>query len=507
MPDENHLVIGLDASTTAVKAVAWDLTGKAVHEARSPLRIDMPRPGWHEQDAFSWWFAACNALRGVADGIASERFLGLSIAHQRESFVAVDAQGDPIYPALLWLDQRAAPLMPGLKARLDPLRFHQRTGKPLSANLAPGKLEWLRCSEPAVFSAAHSFLDTHAFLVHHLTGEWVTSSGSADPLGTYDLSNSRWDAETLACLGLTADRMPRVVPPGQVIGCLTESAALQTGLPAGLPVFAGLGDGQAGSLGSGLASLSEASISLGTSVIGGVLSPTCQTSDAFRTMTAAAPGTYILETVLLGGAYTLQWLITDLLRCPDFPTARGELEAEAALLPPGSQGLVLLPYWNGVMNPYWDASASGALIGLRGIHQREHLFRAVLEGIGFELRFHLEGVERALNAPIERLLVSGGGAQSPLWRSILSSIYSRPVFHATTAETAALGAGILAAVGSGAYPNIASAVQNMVHTAASPDLPSQAAVPAYDQLYTQVYSRIYPCLREPFAALAKFSNQ
>jgi xylulokinase len=506
LPAQADLVIGLDSSTSGCKAIVWDTGGRPVSQGRAALEMHMRQPGWHEQESLDWWTAACSAISQALVTVDPGQIQAICIAHQRETFVPVDRQGLALRPALLWLDQRAAPLLPDLSRRLDPLRFHERTGKPFSANLAPGKLEWLRINEPEAFKATYCFLDTHAFLVHRLSGTFKTSSASADPLGLYDFKSQAWDQETLAAIGLSPDKLPEIVPAGQILGYLSPSAACQTGLPAGLSIVAGLGDGQAGALGSGLASSQDASISLGTSVIGGFASPRWVTSTAFRTMAGPDPNAFILETVLLGGTYTLHWLIADLLGEKDFASAFNNLENAAASLPAGSNGLLLVPYWNGVMNPYWDASASGILAGLRGMHRREHIFRSALEGIAFELRLHLDGVETALAAPIQRLLVSGGGAQSQLWRQILASVCNRPVYQCAVIETAALGAGILAATAMGIHPDLSTAVKKMVHINPLAALPDPALSDAYAQLYSVVYRHLYPALRKALTSLAQLSS-
>jgi sugar (pentulose or hexulose) kinase len=505
MPASADLVIGLDSSTSGCKAIVWDLTGHPLGQGRASLTMQMARPGWHEQNAEEWWTAACAAIHQAIASVDPKQIRAISIAHQRETFVPVDRSGHPLRPALLWLDQRAAPLLPDLAHKLDPIAYQQRTGKPLSANLAPGKLEWLRREEPDLYQAASYFLDTHAFLVQRLTGTFKTSTASADPLGLYNFATQTWDEATLEVIGLSSDKLPEIVPAGQILGHLNAAAASQTGLSAGLAVVAGLGDGQAGSLGSGLASTRDASISMGTSVIGGFSAPRWVTSPAFRTMAGPDPNAYILETVLLGGTYTLQWLIADLLAEKDFASAFAALETAAVVLPPGSNGLMLVPYWSGVMNPYWDASASGILVGLRGIHQRQHIFRAILEGIAFELRLQLEGVEAALGTPIQRLLVSGGGAQSQLWRQILASVCNRPVYQCGVIDAAALGAGILAATAMNLHPNLPSAVESMVRVSLSPSLPESSSAHVYTQLYDNVYCQLYPTLREALNTLARLS--
>lgn len=498
------LVLGLDSSTTACKAVIWDLHGRPLCSGSSPISVWMPHPGWHEQPASDWWSAAVSAIRQSAASIDLARLAGLAIAHQRESFVPLDEGGRPLTNAILWMDERARSNLPALRAQLGEQAFHQSTGKPLSVNLAVGKIAWLRENQPDIFARTAIYADTLAYLHFRLTGHFSTGWGSADPLGLFDMPHHRWHVGVLHALDLREDQLPRLLAPAENAGRLCASAARETGLPEGLPILVGLGDGQAGSLGLGITGAGQASLSLGTSVVGGYFSPSYLNGRAFRTTTGGVPGTYLLETTLLGGTYTLKWLFETLLKLPsqDQIQTYAQYDQAAAQLPPGSEGLLLVPYWNSVLNPYWDAGASGIVAGWRGIHGPAHLYRAVLEGIAFEVRLHLEGIETALAAPVQQLVAAGGGARSSLWLQILADITGKPVYRSTTREAAALGAGILAATGCGLYPNVAQAANAMSQTLDQPFLPDEQCSQLYTRLYDEVYRQLYPALQNPLNHLA-----
>ncbi len=500
MPRRTRVALGLDASTSAVKALAFDECGKECAGGRAPLEISFPGPSLAEQSAESWWQAAVSALREVTSQTGGAEIASLAIAHQRESFVLVDPSGAPLRSAILWMDERSRPYLPRLRERFDLQAFHLRTGKPLTGNLIPGKLAWLQEHEPQVLGRAHRLLDTHAFLIHRLTGEWATSTGSADPTGLYDIQRQAWDSVTLSALGIDPALLPPLCLPGQLIGRVTAAAARETGLPQGMPVISGLGDGQAGALGMGINRTGLCGVNLGTSIISGTFSQAYRTSNAFRTMTGALPGSYIFETVLLGGAFTLRWLVNDLF------SGSAEIEARAARLPPGAGGLVLVPYWGTAMNPYWDASASGITVGWRASHRPEHFYRAALEGLGFELRLQVQGVEAALEAPIRYIQVAGGGAANPVWLQILADILGRPVEVAPAKEATALGAAILAAAGAKLHADIPSAAEAMVKPPAAVYEPLAENHARYTRLYEQVYLKLYPALREPLMRLAELDE-
>jgi sugar (pentulose or hexulose) kinase len=502
------LVIGLDCSTTACKAVVWDTLGSALAQGRAPLEMRMPQAGWHEQPAGVWWESAARALREAAAQVDPARLAGMSISAQRETLVTVDAAGNPLHDAFLWMDERCASLLPEIDALYGRERIHAETGKPLSANLSLGKLYWLRQNQPELFAKIGWVLDVHAYVAQRLTGRFATAWGCADPMGLFDMRSNRWNASLIDSLGLRLEQFPEALRSGARIGGLLPVAADACGLPAGLPLFAGLGDGQAAGLGVGAAQAGESYLNLGTAVVSGTYSERYLTDPAFRTMYGGVPGTYMFETVLLGGTYTINWFIDHFAGLPadaDNPPV-AVLEAAAAEVPPGALGLMLVPYWNSAMNPYWDASASGIVVGWRGVHQRQHLYRAILEGIAFEQRLHTSGVEDALRQPIKRFIAVGGGARSPLWRQIIADITGRPVYRADAPEASALGAGILAAAGAGLFASVPDAAAAMTRIAEDYHQPDPSRRAFYDRLYKEVYRELYPALREPLRRLAEITS-
>jgi xylulokinase len=295
-------VVGVDCSTTSCKAVVWDATGSRVAESRHKLSISTPQPLWYEQSAEDWWQAASAALNALCEQIDPDRLAAICIAHQRETFVPVDEDGLPLRNAILWMDERAGGQLAYLDGAIGRARFHQLTGKPLSGNLSAAKLAWLRECEAGLFKKTSKFLDVHSFLVLRLTGHFRTGWGCAGPMGLFDLQQNRWSGEILGSLDLKTTHFPDAFPAGDVIGQVNEKAAGECGLPAGLPVVAGLGDGQAAGLGTGITKPGEAYLSLGTSVVSGTYTAAYHISNDFRTMYGGIRDTYLLETVILGGA-------------------------------------------------------------------------------------------------------------------------------------------------------------------------------------------------------------
>jgi xylulokinase len=260
-----------------------------------------------------------------------------------------------------------------------------------------------------------------------------------------------------------------------------------------------VGDGQAGGAGVGITRPGQAYLNLGTAVVSGTTSDAYVIDRAFRTMFGAVPGTYSLETVLLGGTYTVSWFAEAIAGAEGEIAPPGEVATRyddaIAEIPRGAEGLMLVPYWNSAMNPYWDAKASGIVVGWRGVHTRAHLYRAILEGIAFEVRLHLEGVEAALGRSVRSLVAMGGGIRSRHWPQIIADVTGKPVLMAETPEAAALGAGIQAAAGVGLFSDVREAADAMTHVGGARVEPDVNGHAFYSRLYEEVYRHLFPALQ------------
>jgi len=488
------LALGIDCSSTASKVVAWDRSGKAVAEGRAPLEQLRLRPLHSEQRAEDWWEATQLAIAGLLKGVDAGRIAGICITHQRESFVPVDKDNRALRDAILWDDARSLAQLDELGERFGHDELHRRTGRGPSVAQASSKLLWLVQHEPEVVARTHRFMDVHGFLAQRLTGSFTTSLASADSFGLTDIQQEAWADDLIAAIGLRPGQFCHTVKPGEVIGEVTTEAAHATGLPAGVPVVAGLGDGQAACLGAGVTSLDRAYLNLGTAVTGGPVGRDYVTDPSCRTLYGGAPGTFLFENVLRGGLATMTWFMRH------FGDTLGEradfdrYEAAARGIAPGSSGLLLVPYWNHVTSPYWDPSASGIVVGWHHSHRREHLFRAIEEGIAYEHRLAMEGIQAATGERIQEYVILGGGSNSDLWCQIMADVLGATVTRAHTAEATNLGAGILCAYGVGWYPSVEDAAAAMTDVAAS-FRPEDHARELYDNLFAQVYRPLFPAIQ------------
>ena len=487
------LVLAIDCSTTASKAIAWDRVGAVVAEGRAPLGTRHPHPGWSEQPAADWWDATVAAVRHVTGQIDAHRIAAVCVTTQRETFVPVDAAGQPLRDGILWNDERSRDQLAELDRRLGAERIHALTGRPPSMTQSLPKLLWLVQHEPEIARAADTILDVSAYLNLRLTGAAMIGLACADPMGIVDMAAGRWADDLITGVGLRLDQLPPIVRQGEPVGAVTPDAAAATGLRAGTPVVAGAGDGQSASLGAGVTGPGRAFVNLGTAVAAGCVSPTYRTDLAYRTCGGGMPGTFVLESLLRGGTATVTWFMEELAD----PTLAGSFaayEAEAAALPPGAGGLMLVPYWNTVMNPYWDPAASGITVGWTTATRRANLYRALMEGIAHEYRLSIEGIVASSGEPVGEHVVLGGGSRSDLWCRILADVLGAPVRRAASVDATNLGAAILAAVAAGWYADATTAAAAMTGTAES-FLPDPASAAAYDRLHREVYVHLFPALR------------
>jgi xylulokinase len=313
-------------------------------------------------------------------------------------------------------------------------------------------------------------------------------------MGIVDMRRAAWATDLIRAIGLREDQFVPIASPGTVLGQISQGAAAATGLHAGTPVVAGAGDGQAATLGAGITGPGRAFVNLGTAIAGGAVSDHYATDLAFRTCAGAIPGTFVLESVLRGGTATVSWFMEHIADPRYGQDAFTVYEREAAALPPGAAGLMLVPYWNTVMNPYWDPAASGLVMGWTTAHRRHHLYRAILEGIACEHRLAVEGIVAASGVPLTEHVILGGGSQSALWCRIMADVLAAPVVRARSADATNLGAGVLAAWSAGWFPSPREAAAAMTATTAR-FAPDDEGAAVYDRLYRDVYVHLFPALR------------
>ena len=498
------VVIGLDCSTTATKAIAWRQDGTIAGQGRSPVALLSPANNWYEQNPEDWWHSACAALRELFQQVQPAAVATISISNQRETFVPLGRDGAPVRPAIVWLDQRCEEEVAWLTGRVGGEKIHQITGKPPDMAPVAYRIAWMLRHELEFFRRTAMFADVHAYMAWRLTGVFGTSWASADPLGLFDMQQKKWSPEVLRALDLSAEQLPQLIRPGNVIGDVNESAAAETGLIPGTPVVACGGDGQAAGLGVNALSADRAYLNLGTAVVSGTYSIEYRIGKAWRTMGSCTGEGFYFETSLRAGTFLTNWFAHEVCSAPENDSGIFQkLETEAEAVPIGSDGLLALPYWGAVMTPYWNPRARGCFVGLGGYHRRGHLYRSLLEGIALEQALVTGMIESATGVPVKEFIAIGGGAASDLWCQIMADATGKLVRRSRTLEASSLGAAICAAVGAGWYANATEAAEAMSDKNLRETQPCPKNCAKYAELLA-IYRELYPNLRETFSKLAQF---
>ena len=489
--------LGIDVSTTATKALLADEDGDVLAVGRSEYEYETPHPLWAEQSPHLWWDAAVEAIGAAmsAAGVAGDDVAAVGLTGQMHGLAMLDSAGDAVRPAILWNDQRTQAECDEMRERVGRDRLIATTGNDALTGFTAPKILWVRNHEPQHYErTAHALLPKD-FVRLRLTGEYATDKAGASGTILFDLADRDWSLAVLAALDIPRRWLPPTHEGPEVTGTVSSEAAAVTGLRTGTPVVAGGGDQAANGVGVGAVAPGVVAMSLGTS--GVVFTPTdwpaIEPEGRLHAFCHAVPGTWHLMGVMLSAAGSLRWFRDTL--APGMPYSR--LDELASSVPAGAAGLVFLPYLTGERTPHPDPTARGALVGLTVRHGLGHAARSVLEGVAFGLRDAVELT--AASVDLGEVRVAGGGAQSPVWLQIIADVIDRPVRAVGTAEAAAHGAALLAAVGDGAFSTVAEACDAAVDVGAAIEPGRQAA--DYDDVYG-VYRQLYPLLRDTFSRLA-----
>jgi xylulokinase len=492
------LVLGLDVSTTATKAVLMDRAGEVRAVGASEYPYETPRPLWSEQDPALWWEATQLAVRRALGeaGADGNDVVAVGLTGQMHGLVALDAADRVLRPAILWNDQRTGAECERIRDLVGRERLIAVTGNDALPGFTAPKILWVRDHEPDVWSRIAHVLLPKDFVRLLLTGERAVDR--ADGAGTilFDLAARDWSAEILDALGLDPAWLPPTFEGPEVTGAITAEAAELTGLRAGTPVVAGGGDQAAAAVGVGSVEPGISSLSLGTSgvVFTTTEGPTVEPQGRLHAFCHSVPDRWHLMGVMLSAAGSLRWFRDALAPGVGFD----ELVGQAAAVPAGSRGLLFLPYLTGERTPHPDPLARGAFVGLTVSHTRAELTRAVLEGVAFGLRDSLELLRAIGVEPPGEIRATGGGIQSPLWRRILADVLGAAIVTTSTAEGAAQGAATLAAVGAGWFATVQDACRALVRVG-DPTEPSAEGA-GYEEAYA-AYRELYRALAPTFHAL------
>ena len=481
----SRAVLGLDLGASSATGAAFDLSGRCLAAEESAYRHAAPHAGWAEADAEAWWRATGDVLRRIAAAVGRDNVEAVAVTGPAPTLLAVDAQGQPLRPAILSVDARSVGEVAPMAARLP--EAERIGGNRLHAQSLGPKLAWLQRHEPEAYGAAAAVLQSHSYPVLRLTGRAVTDHSSAAlcaPL--YDVRRRRWSEDACDRLAVAPSLLPEIAAAHAMAGRITASAARDTGLHEGTPVVVGGADLAASTLAAGVTEPGEACLTIDAR--GTLVMPF--TDGAFDTR--LINGHHVGCDRYLAVGATLAGAVLDWFRDAMAPgVSLDALDAEAGAVPAGAGGVTLVPYLSGERTPIWDPSARGAFLGLSLAHGRGHLYRAVLEGVAVSFRHCLE-VAREHGLALREVIAVGGGARSALWRQILCDALGAPLLYVPDNAGAPAGAAMLAALGTGGLPDVHAAKAWRGHMLEH--RPDPAGTEIYAGLLAERVRR-YPALR------------
>ena len=515
MKADNELVLALDCGTQSLRALLFSKQGTL--EAKEKIEY-IPYvseyPGWAEQDPLVWWGALVQGCKRLHENHPDlwKQVSAVAVTTQRDSMICLDAGGNPLRPAILWMDARKAPCPYIPKALMNLTYKAIGMEEAILHTQEAAACNWIRKYQPETWHDTAQFSQVSGYLNYKLTHNHVDSVASQIGHIPFDYKKQQWAHQghlNTMMFPVEPEKLPHLVAPGTIMGKITKEAAKQTGLPEGLPVVAAGSDKGCETLGSGVIDESVASLSFGTTAT--VQTTTRRYVEPLRFMPAypaVLSGHFNPEVEIFRGYWMISWFKNQFAYKEVTEAEQKGISAERMLdslleqTPCGSFGLMMQPYWTaGLKQP----SAKGAIIGFADVHERAHVYRSIIEGLAYGLREGLEMIIKATKVPVKTLRVSGGASQSDMICQISADVMRIPIERGSTFEASGLGAAMCAATAVGWYPSIGEAVRGMSGSMDTfTPIPSNADL--YERLYQNVYKRMYRSLAPLYEEIRKITG-
>lgn len=510
------LILAIDNGTQSVRAMLFTPDGQLA--AKSRITIDpyySLQPGYAEQKPEVFWHAVCSACQELwtIPGVDKDRIAGLALTTQRSTVINLDKQGNPLRPAIVWMDQRRTPKLKsvgglwGLAFRLSGMR------QTVAYLQAEAEANWLQRYEPEIWEKTFKYVFLSGYLTYKLTGRLVDSVSCQVGYLPFDYKHLRWSSKwdwKWQAVPIEPEKLIDLIPPAQKLGEITTEASQATGIPAGLPLIAAASDKACEVIGAGCLEPHIGCLSYGTTAtINTTHTKYIEIIPLIPPYPSAIPGAYSLEQQIYRGFWMVSWFKQEFGHVESQLADLHGIEPETLLdellgsVPPGSQGLILQPYWSPGLK-YPGPEARGAVIGFNSTHTRAHFYRAILEGLGYALLDGANRTENRTGVKITELRVAGGGSQSNAAMQLTADMFGLPTSRPHIYEASGLGAAIDAAVGVKIHPDFKTAIQEMTHTGDQFE-PDPVTHKLYDELFNHVYMRIYHQLKPLYEHLLEMA--
>lgn len=492
--------LGIDLGTTGLKSLLVREDGSIAGVGYREYPISIPRPGYAEQDPADWLRALKDSLAEAMamSGLRKEEVAGIGLSGQMHGTVLTGADGKVLHPAVIWCDQRSSEQVSAIYGRIGRDTLGRWTQNPVSVGFQLSTLLWMRENRPDIYEKTRHVLLPKDYIRFFLTGGYGTEPTDACSTLLYDCAARAWSRNMLDAFGVDQSLLPDADHlPHEVHAPLTRQAAEQLGLMAGIPVVFGGGDQPMQAIGNGILAPGDASLTLGTGgqIFVPVNAPVYDHQLRTHTFCHAPEGVWYIMGAILNCCLAQNWFLDKVLDTHDF----AGMHHLAGSVEPGCGGLYFLPYLTGERTPHLNPEARGMFFGLTLGHDRAAMTRAVIEGISHALTDAMDCI-RQLNPPINRLILSGGGARSPLWKQILADMLDMPIFATAMKEEAGTGAAICAMVGAGAYGSLTEACSAIVRCEEGCVMPRREYTDLYREKH-ETFRALYEANRGLFTGL------
>ncbi|TET58281.1 MAG: hypothetical protein E3J52_08895 [Promethearchaeota archaeon] len=459
-------VAALDLGTTGCRTFIFDLAGTIIASDYQEWQSFYPSPSFVEQDANIWWHSIKTTIdRAIKkSGIDKTEIVSLSVTNQRETIVPVDIDGNPLYNALVWQDRRTVDQVEFIKSKIGINKIYETTGLTIDPYFSATKILWFKDEKPEIYQKTHKFLLVSDFIIHKLTGKFITDYSNASRTMLFDIKNLKYSEEIASEIEIDLDKMPDALESGVDIG---EIVSEETLFDKKTLVVTGAGDQQSAALGVGVVSPGKIKCTTGTGsfILAYLSQPKFDPEKRVLCSCHAVPGTWVQEASIFTTGAVLRWFRDQIGNAECVAAQEGQdpydlMIAEAEKSSIGANGLLLIPHFVGSGAPHWNPLARGIIFGLALGHERKDLYRAVLEGAAYEIRKNIE-VFKELGIEPKELMLTGGGSRSDFWNQIYADVLGITCVRNVIEESTSLGAAILAASGAGIFPDIAKAAENL----------------------------------------------
>jgi len=504
MKSKPSYLIGIDVGTTSIKGMLIHNSGEIVDFGKQEYSLETGEGDICELDPEVYWDVTCQIIRKLLLNSRVDRNLisGIAFSSQGETLIVVDADGNPLRKAIVWLDNRSVDEAEEIKKHFDDQYVMDKTGQPETLPSWPAtRILWLKKNEPSVFQKAGKYLLAEDFLMYRMTGKYCTEYSVSSSTLYFDISKKTWWSEMLEFMGITESKLPVLMQSGKIVGTLTPKAAQATGLSETTLCVTGAYDHPAGAIGSGNIHNGDATLTIGASMaMCNVLDkPLFDRSMNLPCQCHAIEGLYFLHAYGPTAGMILKWFKDEFgqLEIQEAESNNSDvydlLMREAEKVPAGSDGLLMLPHLMGTGSPEFNSKAKGVYVGITLGMNKGHFVRAIIESVSLMIHHNLEVMKRN-GIDVKVIHVLGGASKSNLWNQVLADVTGLPVVTLQNTENAVMGACLLAAVGTGVFENLETACQTFVKTKThfDPDFQNHGI---YNKVYKK-YAYLYESLED-----------